>query len=193
MQRQSLDSFCKHESLIKAHFNDGSEKLAQQSKISVVASYDDFFKVLAEDERLTIIKFHATWCKSCQKFGLKFRKLAYEYGDRIGENGKVLERGQVRFAEVEFAANADLCRSLGVKRLPYIHMYRGSEGLLNEFACGPKHFHLVCEALIDYLKDNSKIRQIENIDGAMLAGEELGREIVDGLVNKATASEKFEK
>jgi len=56
MQRQSLDSFCKHESLIKAHFNDGSEKLAQQSKISVVASYDDFFKVLAEDERLTIIK-----------------------------------------------------------------------------------------------------------------------------------------
>lgn len=39
---------------------------------------DDF-----DDERLTIVKFHAAWCKSCQKYNVMFRKFALQMGDLV--------------------------------------------------------------------------------------------------------------
>ena len=42
------------------------------------------------------------------------------------------------FSEIEFMANRDLCKSLGIKRLPAVHFYYGSHGKVEDFVCGPK-------------------------------------------------------
>ena len=72
--------------------------------------------------------------------GAKFRQLANTYADKVDENGDVLERGTVRFAMVEYGANVRLCKSFGIKKLPYVQMYKAPLGKLSEFVCGPKFF-----------------------------------------------------
>jgi hypothetical protein len=104
-------------------------------------------------------------------------------------DGNILEKGPVRFAEIEFTANANLCRTLEVKRLPYIHIYRGADGLLTEFACGPKRFHLLTEAVTKYLGESGPT-EAELFDDLMQAGDGLGREIVADLQTfESTSSE----
>ena len=53
-------------------------------------------------------RFYASWCKSCQKFGTKYRKLAYDEGDQLNAEGSITQLGNVRFAEVEYTANAQV-------------------------------------------------------------------------------------
>ena len=74
------------------------EDQARRPNIVKINSHEQYVKFLEEDDRVCVIKFYATWCKSCQRFGLKFRHLAFEEGDRIsGDN--VYHSGNARFAE----------------------------------------------------------------------------------------------
>lgn len=110
-------------------------------KITQVQGLEEFLDLVAElDDRVLVIEFYAAWCKSCHKFGAKFRHLANTYADKVDENGDVLERGKVRFAMVEYGANVRLCKSFGIKKLPYVQMYKAPIGKLSEFVCGPKFF-----------------------------------------------------
>lgn len=110
-------------------------------KITQVQGLEEFLDLVAElDDRVLVIEFYASWCKSCHKFGAKFRHLANTYADKVDVNGDVLERGTVRFAMVEYGANVRLCKSFGIKKLPYVHMYKAPIGKLSEFVCGPKFF-----------------------------------------------------
>ena len=137
--------------------------------------------------------FIASWCKSCQKFGQKYKKLALNYGDLRDprDRNKVVDVGKVRFAEVEFNANAKLCRSLGIKRLPYVHFYRGKEGRLAEFSAGPSKFNLVTDMMHELLA-SSKEERAFNI--MMQEGEDLGQFLVTELTEQhwkdALAEEK---
>eukprot|EP00816_Leptocylindrus_hargravesii_P009635 CAMPEP_0196802456 /NCGR_PEP_ID=MMETSP1362-20130617/2066_1 /TAXON_ID=163516 /ORGANISM="Leptocylindrus danicus, Strain CCMP1856" /LENGTH=253 /DNA_ID=CAMNT_0042173759 /DNA_START=67 /DNA_END=831 /DNA_ORIENTATION=+ len=148
--------------------------------VFVINSTNDLIDFLSKDDRLCIIKFHAKWCKSCQKFGLRYEKLASVYADILDPKVKsrVLDEGKVRFAEVEFSANAKMCRALGIKRLPYVHFYRGAEGRLAEFAAGPSKFNLV----VDKLNELLSLSQ-EQIDFNIMMedGENLGKYLVTEL------------
>lgn len=92
-------------------------------------------------------RFYAHWCKSCQKFGMKYRHLAFEEGDRIGPEGAVVRPGEVRFAEAEYTASAKLCKSLRVKKLPTVHMFRRGRGKVADMTCKPSMFHLVVDEM----------------------------------------------
>jgi thiol-disulfide isomerase/thioredoxin len=73
----------------------------------------------APDDRVTVISFHASWCKSCQKFGRLYQKLAVDRADWVlgGKHMKknkdslqeVLTTGSTRLASIEWGANTDLC------------------------------------------------------------------------------------
>lgn len=115
---------------------------ADRPDIAVLRSREDYIEFLERDERLCVIKFYANWCKSCQRFGVKFRHLALEQGDRLDRKGAVVRAGDVRFAEVEFSAAAALCRSLNIKKLPTVHMHRRGEQVA-DMVCKPSLFHLV--------------------------------------------------
>ena len=92
-------------------------------------------------------EYYADWCKSCQKFGAKFRHLAHDRGDLVDVDGNVVRRGDVRFAEVEYTESARLCRTLKVNKLPTVHMHVAGCGKVVDMTCKPSLFHLVVDEL----------------------------------------------
>jgi hypothetical protein len=75
-------------------------------------------------------RIHAAWCKSCQRVGLKFKKLAVDYGDYV-QDGKALE-GNIRCAHIEFAVGVTshfIHEQLQVKSLPTLQLYKGTQKL----------------------------------------------------------------
>mmetsp|Transcript_6409 Transcript_6409/g.15963 ORF Transcript_6409/g.15963 Transcript_6409/m.15963 type:complete len:278 (-) Transcript_6409:146-979(-) len=138
----------------KAADNDQEDR--SRPNIIVIKSHDDYVKFLEEDDRLCVIKFYASWCKSCQKFGIKYRHLAFDDGDRIvGIEGTTVHSGEVRFAEVEYSANAKLCKALKVKKLPTVHMHRKGSGKIADMTCKPSLFHLVTDEVHRLMEDDS--------------------------------------
>jgi len=134
------------------------EEVRGRPNIVVIKNHEDYVNFLEEDDRLCIIKFYANWCKSCQKFGIKYRRLAYEEGDHIDIAGSMVHMGKVRFAEAEYSASAELCKSLQVRKLPTVHMFRKGEGKIADMTCKPSLFHLVIEEM-HQLMDNSGIEE----------------------------------
>ena len=95
----------------KVTYNE-DERHHSRPNIVVINTHEQYIKFLEEDDRICVIKFFASWCKSCQRFGLSYRALAFEEGDRIDADGNVIHLGNARFAEVEYTAAAKLCKSL---------------------------------------------------------------------------------
>jgi len=152
-------------------------------KITEINGMDDFLEFVSEDERLCIVKFYASWCKSCHKFGMKYKKLALKHADMQDNASHVLERGEVRFAEVEYGKSSSLCRSLGVRKLPYVMIYKVSVGKIAEFPCGPKYFDdRLVNRLNRYLEMSDEELQFEQ---KMEGGTSLGNDILSQLRDDA--------
>jgi thioredoxin-like negative regulator of GroEL len=107
--------------------------------------------------------------------GVKYRKLALDVTDVYDQNDHLVQKGRVRFASVEFGANPQLCRGLNIKRLPYIHIYKGKLGKIADFPCGPVKFPNLVEKL-DHLTQLSD--EELKFEKEMREGEVLGDEIV---------------
>jgi len=120
-----------------------------------IQTHQDYVNFLQEDDRLCLVKFYASWCKSCKRFGVSFRHLAYEDGDHLNpKNGDVVHLGNARFAEVEYSANAQLCKTLKVRKLPTVHYYKRGEGKLSELTCKPSQFQVVVDEMNRLLDGN---------------------------------------
>ena len=91
-------------------------------------SNEAFLETLSQHRtEVVVVKFYAGFCKACKTMAPKFRQLATQY-----------EQKGFHFAEIEFMANKDLCRTLGIKKLPCVHFYAGEHGKIEDFVCGPK-------------------------------------------------------
>jgi len=121
---------------------------------------DEFLSFLSEEnkDRITVIRFHADWCKACQRLDARYRKLVMTVGDNMGESvnddddadaGLVRSsRKSVRFADVDYgnSANTALCQYMDVTKLPCFHIYRKSADNDNTGTMMPKRLcALVCE------------------------------------------------
>lgn len=106
-------------------------------KIVRITTQKEYVTFLEEDDQICIVKFYADWCKSCQKFGIKYHHLAQH--DMSDNN--------VRFAEVEYTASAQLCKTLKINKLPTCHIYRRGKGKIVDMTCKPSLFHLVVDEL----------------------------------------------
>lgn len=76
-------------------------------------------------------------------------------------NQKVVREGQIRMASIEFGANKELCKSLGIKRLPTVHFYRRGEKLAG-FPCGPAKFQLLLDTIQHYLSSQKSESDLEH-------------------------------
>ena len=112
-----------------------------------IQSHQDYVDFLQEDDRLCLVKFYASWCKSCKRFGVSFRHLAFEEGDHLNPDGEVVHVGNVRFAEVEYSQCAQLCKTLKVRKLPTVHYHKKGNGKLSELTCKPSQFQLVVDEM----------------------------------------------
>lgn len=118
--------------------------------ITRIQTPQEFLAFLAQDDRLCVIKVYAEWCVICKQFDLRYRKLVNKEGDKMDINGVVVDPGRVRFAEMDFNLNEDLCRRLDATRLPYVLMYQGASGTAGKitgFQCGPSNFQRVVNEL----------------------------------------------
>mmetsp|Transcript_9768 Transcript_9768/g.14285 ORF Transcript_9768/g.14285 Transcript_9768/m.14285 type:complete len:264 (+) Transcript_9768:26-817(+) len=113
--------------------------------VTSIESPEHLRNVLAEDDRLVVVKIYANWCKTCKVFDVRYRKLARK---------ESLEPDQrVRFAEIEFTANEELSRSLGGTRLPFIILYKNAsniDDITTAFQCGPAYFQNVIDAVNEH-------------------------------------------
>lgn len=92
-------------------------------------------------------------CKSCAKFGRKLDKLAAEHADWVSKNhhDTVVKPGDLRIVNVEYGAARELCKNLGISRLPTVHMYMGGEKV-QDFSCPPSKFDRVKDLVKAYTK-----------------------------------------
>lgn len=156
------------------------------AKIDSVESIDDFLKFISEDERLCIVKFRASWCKSCQKFDVHFKKLANEVADKVDPSrpDEIIERGKVKMVDVEYTANKKLCRTLGIKKLPYIHMYKGSKGRVCDFLCNSKTFNVLIDKMHENLEEDHQIVDFSFEEEDFFGALEQGSKFMNGTLEK---------
>jgi hypothetical protein len=84
---------------------------------------------------------------------MQYERIGREIGELVVKNKDgtetVVREGEIRMAEIEYGANQELCRSLGVKKLPSVHFY--SEGMLVDgFPCGPNKIGMLLEKLMHF-------------------------------------------
>lgn len=84
---------------------------------------------------------------------MQYNRIGKEIGDLNARNKDgsetIVREGEVRMAEMEYGANIDLCKRLGVKKLPSVHFY--SQGkLVDGFPCGPSKIGKVLEKFSEY-------------------------------------------
>lgn len=97
----------------------------KKAYITKLNSLEELQRFLEEDDRMAAIKFYAPWCKTCQRLGLQFQKLATEFGDGVASR-KMVE-GSLRFAEVTFSpqTNHFIQDQLKVQAVPTLQLYHG--------------------------------------------------------------------
>lgn len=88
-------------------------------------------------DRLVIVDFYAPWCGACRALYPKLCRLMDEYPDVV-------------FLKVNFEENRPMCKTLGVKVLPYFHVYHGALGRVASFSCTVSKLARMKEALAEY-------------------------------------------
>lgn len=117
-----------------------------------INSPDDLKDFVLADDRLAVIKVYADWCKTCRKFDLRYRKVACTWGDTnapYGFEGSEFSN-LVRFSQMEYGANEEMCKLLDATKLPYILIYKRESGKMAGFTCPPSKSQLLVDALHKY-------------------------------------------
>lgn len=88
----------------------------------------------AAKDKLVVVDFYAHWCNSCRALYPKLCKLARANPDVV-------------FLKINWMDNKALCKSLGIKALPYFHFYRGAEGRVEAFSASITKFQKLKDAV----------------------------------------------
>jgi len=99
----------------------------------------------AHPKELVVLKFFAPWCRACKGLAPKYRQIATD---------PKYAHLPVVFAEMDVTHNKEFIKSLGVLALPSIHFYAGSDGLAENFPCGPSKVPILKRKLADFLNNN---------------------------------------
>jgi thioredoxin-like negative regulator of GroEL len=138
-------------------------------------------------------RFYADWCKSCQKFGQQFHRIGREIGDleevtlndNDDEEAAIVRQGEIRMGEIEWGANSDLCKALGVTKLPAVHIYSSKGRLVDAFRCGPNKLPMFLDKLDNYLSMDSAELDFE---ADMTEGTRLSESVMDALNHEILAN-----
>jgi len=97
-------------------------------------------------EKIVVMKFYAPWCRACKGLEPKFQKVSQ---DEKYENLPMI------FAQMSVQNNKTYIKSLGVLALPSVHIYAGTEGLVENFPCGPSKLPILKKKIAQVV--NSKV------------------------------------
>ena len=114
-------------------------------------AYHQLIEDATAENRIVVIKFYASWCRACKAMAPKFVRVAEDWPD-------------IEFHELLFDDNKKLCKSLGIKILPFMEIVAGNRGKVEGFTCGPSKLSLLVGKLEDMALQYCEIDDIECTD-----------------------------
>ena len=131
-----------------------SIKQQQQQLITTVDTLEEYKRIVVNEQHsIVVVRFHASWCKSCKAAYPLFHKLATEYNNNNTGSGVV-----VKFVEVPLTKEtAYLHEGLGVPSVPFGHVYYPNVGLVEERKLNRKVFNDFKSVLKDYVRGSCDI------------------------------------
>ncbi|KAL7504344.1 hypothetical protein ACHAXN_002250 [Cyclotella atomus] len=100
----------------------------------------------ANPDKLMVIKFYAPWCRACKAVEPKFIQISK---DEKYDNIPII------FGQLSVQHNKAYVKQLGILALPSIQIYAGSEGLVENFPCGPSKIPMLKRKLTETV--NAKV------------------------------------
>jgi len=91
---------------------------------------DDHLALLAAHPgKIIVMKFYAPWCRTCKGLEPKFAQIAKDpkYAGL-----------PLLFAQMSVQHSKEYIKSLNILALPSVHINAGTEGLIENFPCGPR-------------------------------------------------------
>ena len=92
-------------------------------------------------DKLVVVDVYAKWCGACRALYPKLCKMGRQFD------------GKMVLLKVNFDENKDMCKTLGVKVLPYMIMYKGNKGRVEEFSVSISKIKMLREKLDIYTTD----------------------------------------
>lgn len=101
--------------------------------VIAIHSIDDFLREIedAKPNELVVVKFHAKFCKVCARVILKYKKMAHQL---LSKETPV----PIKLLSIESTENTKIVSELGIKKFPYLQIYRNRE-CVTSFGTGPAH------------------------------------------------------
>jgi CRP-like cAMP-binding protein/Ca2+-binding EF-hand superfamily protein len=96
----------------------------------------------ANPNKLVVIKVFAPWCKACKGVEPKF--LAITKDEKLKDLPLI-------WGELTVAGNKDYIKAQGILALPSMLFYAGSEGLVENFPCGPSKIPILKRKLTQFV------------------------------------------
>lgn len=123
-------------------------------KVHMVDNIQDYKTVVADEkEQIVVVRFFASWCRSCKATKPHFNKLVRSYSD-----------DSVKFVEVPLTKEtAYLQQGLDVPSVPFAHIYHPEAGLVEEMKVSKPHFSEFRKILNSYVVGSCDIPDEEDV------------------------------
>lgn len=143
-----------------------TKKRKQQKKLEWIHFVDTIedYKSTVVDEKscIVVVRFFASWCRSCKASEPLFKRMAGSYGSDV-----------VKFVEVPLTKEtAYIQEGLGVPSVPYGHIYHPEVGLVEEMKISKPNFREFRDKLKTYVKGSCDLNSRNTFGG------ELGESII---------------
>jgi len=121
--------------LTKEKSQSKQKKTTPIPNVTMIDNIIDYKNIVVDEEKfIVVVRFFASWCRSCKASEPLFRKMVSRYSSSLeggtdGGNGK----RPVKFVMVQLTKDtAYLQEGLGVPSIPYVHVYHPEGGLVEE-------------------------------------------------------------
>lgn len=113
----------------------------------------DYHKMVADHDKLMVVRFAAPWCLACKAVAPLFDRLAREYP-------------HVDFVQVEVSKdNREDIQGLGVPSLPYGYIFHPEEGLVEALNMNKRHFNDFHKVLESYDEQECQLPELDQEQG----------------------------
>lgn len=113
------------------------ERNAAPNMISVNSAEELIHELSQARDKLVVVDFFARWCGSCKALYPKLCKICEANPDML-------------MLKLNFDDNKQLCKTLGVKVLPFFQFYRGAEGQVAAFSASVAKVQKLRDALEEF-------------------------------------------
>mmetsp|Transcript_4682 Transcript_4682/g.7099 ORF Transcript_4682/g.7099 Transcript_4682/m.7099 type:complete len:234 (-) Transcript_4682:189-890(-) len=131
-------------------------KAAPAERALTVDNIQDYkAEVVDEKERLVVVRFYASWCRSCKASEPLFKKLMNTHSPDL------------KFVQVPLTKEtAYLHEGLGVPSFPFAHIYHPDAGLVEEMKISKPYFREFKDCLNSYAVGSCELAYDDDASGA---------------------------